>query len=161
MDIGAAGVVPGVARVVNPAAPGANPNPAPAAPGANPNPAPGADPNPRRGRGGRPAGWRVAPDNTLQQLVRTTANATNRRGPGDGSRKHWFVWRPNMGGLHHYTSKGAMARAEFRSMYHFDQAQLPGAPRAFAEGEARSVRNGAVVVAVHRNHARDMLAQGP
>ena len=46
-------------------------------------------------------------------------------------------------------------------MYHFDQAQLVGAPRAFAEGEARSVRNGAVVVAVHKNHARDMLAQVP
>jgi len=46
-------------------------------------------------------------------------------------------------------------------MYHFDQAQLAGAPRAFAEGEARSVRTGAVVVAVHKNHARDMLAQVP
>jgi len=43
-------------------------------------------------------------------------------------------------------------------MYHFNKAQFPGAPKAFEVGQARVMSNGDVIVAVHRNHARAIIA---
>ena len=43
-------------------------------------------------------------------------------------------------------------------MYHFNKAQFPGAPKVFTEGQPQLMHNGDVIVAVHKNHARALLA---